>query len=61
MGEELGQIREGFLADILLVDGNPLADVTILRDADKLLGIMKDGSFHKRPSAVPVAAAQAAE
>ncbi len=61
MGEELGQIRAGHLADILLVDGNPLADVTILRDADKLLAIMKDGSFHKRPRAATVAAAQAAE
>jgi imidazolonepropionase-like amidohydrolase len=24
MGKELGQIRPGYLADILLVDGNPL-------------------------------------
>ncbi len=61
MGDELGQIRAGCLADLLLVDGNPLADVTILRDADKLLAIMKDGSFHKRPSAAAAAAAQAAE
>ena len=51
MGEELGQIREGYLADLLLVDGNPLADVTILREQDKLLAIMKDGAFHKRPAA----------
>jgi len=47
MGDELGQIRPGFLADILLVDGNPLANVKILQDADKLLMIMKDGQFHK--------------
>ena len=26
-GHELGQIREGYLADLLLVDGDPLADV----------------------------------
>src|SRR5262252_4578277 len=45
--DELGQIRPGFLADILLVDGNPLANVKILQDADKLLMIMKDGQFHK--------------
>ncbi len=44
---ELGQIKPGFLADILLVDGNPLADVRILQDRDRLLAIMKDGSFHK--------------
>ena len=61
MGDELGQIREGYLADILLVDGDPLADVTILQDADNLLAIMKDGAFHKRPSADRAAAQVAAE
>ena len=49
MGNELGQIKPGYLADILLVDGNPLANVKILQDADKLLAIMKDGEFHKEP------------
>ncbi len=52
MGGELGQIREGYLADILLVNGDPLADVSILQDADALLGVMKDGSFHKDPGDV---------
>jgi imidazolonepropionase-like amidohydrolase len=47
MGNELGQIKPGFLADLMLVDGNPLANVRILQDADKLLAIMKDGQFHK--------------
>jgi imidazolonepropionase-like amidohydrolase len=49
MGNELGQIKPGYLADLLLVDGNPLANVSILRDAGKLLAIMKDGQFHKQP------------
>ena len=49
MGNELGQIKPGYLADILLVDGNPLANVKILQDADKLIAIMKDGQFHKKP------------
>src|SRR3984893_15577951 len=31
MGNELGQIKPGYLADMLLVDGDPLADVSILR------------------------------
>src|SRR5216683_5770429 len=47
--DELGQIREGFLADLLLVDGDPLANLAILLDRSKLLGIMKDGAFHKEP------------
>jgi imidazolonepropionase-like amidohydrolase len=46
--QELGQIAEGFLADLLLVDGDPLEDVRILQDHDRLLAIMKDGRFHKR-------------
>jgi imidazolonepropionase-like amidohydrolase len=49
MGHELGQVREGFLADLLLVDGDPLADLQLLEDRARLLAIMKDGVFHKRP------------
>ena len=51
MGHELGIIREGYLADLLLVDGDPLADVRILQDRGRLLAIMKDGKFHKGPAA----------
>jgi imidazolonepropionase-like amidohydrolase len=47
--DELGQIKEGYLADLLLVDGDPLADLSILEDTDKLLAVMKDGAFHKEP------------
>jgi imidazolonepropionase-like amidohydrolase len=60
MGHELGQIKPGFLADLLLVDGNPLADVSILQHADRLLGIMKDGHFHKTPTGKRVEAHQTA-
>lgn len=42
-GHELGQIRPGFLADLLLVDGDPLADVRILQDKRRLAMIMKGG------------------
>jgi imidazolonepropionase-like amidohydrolase len=49
LGDELGQVKEGFLADLLLVDGDPLADLSILLDRRKLLAIMKDGVFHKEP------------
>ena len=60
MGNELGQIKPGFLADVLLVDGNPLANVKILQDADKLLAIMKDGQFHKQPTIAGAAQRQIA-
>jgi imidazolonepropionase-like amidohydrolase len=48
-GNEMGQIKPGYLADMILVDGNPVANVKILQDATKLLAIMKDGQFHKEP------------
>jgi imidazolonepropionase-like amidohydrolase len=45
----LGCIRKGAVADLLLVDGNPLEDISILgKGGEKLVMIMKDGRFHKR-------------
>ncbi|MBX5454150.1 MAG: amidohydrolase family protein [Acidobacteriia bacterium] len=49
MANELGMVKEGYLADLLLVDGDPLADVRILQDKNRILAIMKDGKFHKAP------------
>ncbi len=49
MEDELGQIRKGFLADLLLVDGAPWQDVRVLQSKDRLLGVMKDGRFHREP------------
>jgi imidazolonepropionase-like amidohydrolase len=46
---ELGQVKEGYLADLLLVDGDPLANIAILRDPKRILAVMKDGVFAKRP------------
>lgn len=48
--EDLGLVRAGCLADLLLVDGDPSTDVTLLQDAQRLVGIMKDGVFHKDPA-----------
>ena len=44
----LGVIREGALADLLLVDGNPLEDISLLAaNGAGLAAIMKEGRFHK--------------
>ena len=61
-GDELGQIKDGFLADLLLVDGDPLANLSILRDRSKLLAVMKDGTFYKQPEMAlgPLTAGQSA-
>src|SRR5262245_49919146 len=47
--DELGQIKPGYLADLVLVDGDPLGDIKRLQDRDALLMIMKDGLLHKAP------------
>jgi imidazolonepropionase-like amidohydrolase len=45
----LGCIREGAVADLLVVDGNPLEDISLLSSGgERLTVIMKDGRFHKR-------------
>jgi imidazolonepropionase-like amidohydrolase len=45
---ELGVIQEGAYADLLVIDGNPLNDITILADPEKNLRIiMKDGKIYK--------------
>ncbi len=48
---ELGQIKAGFLADLLLVDGDPVANIALLQAPDRILAVMKDGRFHKEPTA----------
>jgi imidazolonepropionase-like amidohydrolase len=46
---ELGLVKEGYLADLLLVDGDPAANITVLQDPARLLAVMKDGVFWKEP------------
>jgi imidazolonepropionase-like amidohydrolase len=61
MGDELGLVRDGYLADLLLVDGDPTKDVRILQDPANLVMIMKDGAFHKHPRNARTRLATAAE
>lgn len=45
---ELGAIAPGAIADLLVVNGNPLDDISVLAGhGEKLVAIMKDGRFHK--------------
>jgi len=46
---QIGKVHEGYLADLLLVDGDPLADITVLQDKARILAVMKDGEFHRAP------------
>jgi imidazolonepropionase-like amidohydrolase len=47
MAGELGVIRAGSLADLLVIDGDPLADIGVMARPDRILMIMKDGVIHK--------------
>ena len=47
---ELGVVKAGALADLLLVEGDPLANIEILQDRTALRMIMKDGALHKAPA-----------
>ena len=43
----IGTIAKDAYADILLWDGNPLEDINLILDEDKLDLIMKDGKIYK--------------
>ena len=49
LDDELGYIREGYLADLLLVRGDPTQDVSLLQTQDNLAMIMKEGQMWKNP------------
>jgi imidazolonepropionase-like amidohydrolase len=57
MGGETGQIKPGYYADFIVLDGDPLADIRIFQDQQKILGVMKDGKFAKRDAALSAAMA----
>jgi len=45
---KLGVVQEGALADLLLVDGDPIANINLIDDpARNFLVIMKDGKIYK--------------
>lgn len=54
MQEQIGSVESGKLADLILIDGNPLDDVTVLQDRDRIVMVMKDGYVHKDLARQPV-------
>ena len=42
--QQLGQIKSGYFADIIAVDGNPLEDITVMENVSF---VMKDGQIYK--------------
>jgi imidazolonepropionase-like amidohydrolase len=45
MKDDLGTIEAGKLADLLIVNGDPSADITILQNRENLHVVMKGGKF----------------
>ncbi|MGH9018470.1 MAG: amidohydrolase family protein [Acidimicrobiales bacterium] len=46
-GDDLGTVTAGKRADLLVVDGDPAADIAALADPGRIVAIMKDGRFMK--------------
>jgi imidazolonepropionase-like amidohydrolase len=60
MKDELGTIENGKLADLLVVNGDPSADITVLQDRSNLHVVMKGGKFIECQLTPSRAAAKAA-
>lgn len=56
MGGELGLIKPGYIADLLIVDGDPLRQIKLLQNKDAISHILQAGKFYKRPLPVRQAA-----
>jgi imidazolonepropionase-like amidohydrolase len=48
IADEVGTVEPGKRADLLVVNGDPLADIALLQDRDNLLAIVKAGEPCKR-------------
>lgn len=47
--DQVGTIEKGKLADLLLFEGNPLRRIDLLRDRDRIVGVMRSGKFVSGP------------
>jgi imidazolonepropionase-like amidohydrolase len=42
---DLGTLEKGKIADMIIVDGNPLKDIKILQDLNRIKLVLKDGEI----------------
>ena len=48
LGNQIGTIEQGKLADLIVLEGDPLQNITLLQEKEKVVIVMKDGRFCKR-------------
>jgi imidazolonepropionase-like amidohydrolase len=48
IADEVGTVEPGKAADLLVVDGDPLEDISVLQDIERMPVVMKNGEFHRR-------------
>ena len=42
---EIGTVEKGKLADLIVVDGDPLSDVTVLQNLERIALVLKGGEI----------------
>ena len=47
LGRRARPARAGWLADLIVVDGDPLDDIAVLQDRDRINLVMKDGQIYR--------------
>ena len=53
LADQIGTLEVGKLADVLVVRGDPLADIAILQDKRNIVHVMKDGVLIDRTTPLP--------
>ena len=46
MEDSIGTVEPGKLADLIVVDGDPLADIAILQDQERIRLVIKEGQVY---------------
>jgi len=54
LADQVGTLEPGRRADLLLLDGDPLADIAVVADPDRVRLVMKDGRIYKSLLPAPV-------